>query len=408
MNYQVGQARVFVGVLAVLVLVAVIAVGLRMYPLSSAEPAVDRFAFVSFPGVFLSVPDADSENDLDYEIYVMNGDGSGVVQLTDNDSFELSPDWSPDGKRIVFTSDRDNDVEIYDIYVMNADGSGVEQLTDGCSDRDPAWSPDGERIAYTSRGDIHVMDADGSDVVQLTGTPRESCAGVFRSRYPDRWDYYYRNADGSVAPEPFTDFESMFDWVVGADWYPVWSPDGGRIAFLSGRSGDGGADIYVMNVDGSGVVRLTDEVPWIDSLSWSPDGGRIAFDAGDIYIVNADGSGLVQLTDTDYEYGGDDNPVWSPDGERIAFNRSGFDSGPPPHNSEDAIYVMNPDGSGLVQLTDNGHDAPVWSPDGRRIAFISDRYGDYGIYVMNADGNGVVERLWDGLWFMPAWSPAVE
>ena len=296
-----------------------------------------------------------SERDGDREIYVINADGSGVVQLTDNDSDERDPEWSPDGNRIMFVSDRDNDVEMYDIYVMNADGSGVEQLTDGCSNRSPAWSPDGDRIAFDSRADIYVMNADGSGVVQLTGTLPESCGEVFFSdrRGAGFNELYIRNADGSV--ELFTEYDSL-DFA-SVDWFSSWSPDGGRIAFQSGRDGD--AEIYVMNADGSSVEQLTENEYYDWFPSWSPDGGRIAFesdrDSGD-----------------DYE-----------------------------------IFVMNLDGSGLVQLTENDSDdrGPAWSPDGGRIAFSSDRDGDMGIYVMNADGSGVA-RLGEG--YSPAWSPLMD
>ena len=341
MNRQFPRGRVLAGVAAVVVLVAVIAVGLRMYPLSAGVAADDRIVFLSIPGAFLALPDADSDSDRDWEIYVMNADGSGVVQLTDNDSLDLFPTWSPDDKRILFSSDRDNDVESYDIYVMNADGSGVEQLTDGCSNYHPAWSPDGERIAFASLADIYVMDADGSDVVQLTGTPNESCAHVFIS-YRDH-AHYYRTEDGSV--ERFTDWESLNPY--GTDIYPVWSPDGERIAFVSGRNGY--MDIYVMNVDGSGVERLT-EGHWVFEFSWSPDGDRIAFYSDDIYVMDADGSDVVQLTD--YEYGGGRYPVWSPDGERIAFFSY--------RDGDAGIYLMNPDGSGIGRLGAVEGYMPAW------------------------------------------------
>ncbi len=326
-----------------------------------------------------------SDRDGDDEIYVMNADGSGVEQLTFNDSVDGDPSWSPDGGRIVFVSDRDGDADVYDIYVMNADGSGVEQITDGCGNGAPVWSPDGDRIAFTSLGDVFVMYSDGTGVVQLTGNPHESCVSLF---FSDRDgdgenELYVRKADGSV--ELFTDYGSM-DWD-SADWLPSWSADGERIVFQSHRDGDW--DIYVMNADGSGVEPLTenDDVDWWPSLS--PDGGRIAF----------------AVSNLDVYYG--------------------------------EIYLMNMDGTGVERLTDNEHTDywPAWSPDGGRIAFVSDRDGDWGIYVMNVDGIDVmndgifvkydyifvmnadgseVERL-DGSGAVrleegrsPAWSPLLE
>ena len=354
MNRRFSQGRWLAGV-ALLVVVAVIvdAFALEVLPLpgdATGEPAVGpgRIAFVS-------------DRDGDEEIYVMNADGSGVVQLTDNESDDRDPAWSADGNRIAFASDRDNEVEIYDIYVMNADGSGVEQLTDGCSNGQLAWSPGGDRIAFVSRADVYVMNADGSGVEQLTGDPRDYCVEIFLSARDGEPAWYVRKADGSV--ELFTDYNLGYIGNGG----PAWSPDGGRIAFHSGRGGDG-IGVYVMNADGSGVERLadTDNVFSLDGdVAWAPDGGRIAF------VSNRDGDG----------------------------NGFNFD--------DQTIYVMDVGGTGVARLTDHEHmnSGASWSPDSSRIAFASHREGGNDVYVMNVDGSGVV-RLADG--HSPAWSPLLE
>ena len=256
-----------------------------------------------------------SRRDGDFEIYVMNADGSGVTRLTDNDASDGTPSWSPDGRRIAFHSDRDGNTEI---YVMNADGSGVTRLTENdASDGAPSWSPDGQRIAFHS-------DRDGN------------------------WEIYVMNADGSGVTR-LTDNDA-------SDGTPSWSPDGQRIAFQSDR--DGNWEIYVMTPDGSGVTRLTDNDADDAAPSWSPDGQRIAFASdrdGDveIYVMNTDGSDVTRLTDNDAD---DGRQSWSPDGEEIAFisDRDG--------NWE--IYVMNADGSGVTRLTDNEANDwhPSWSP----------------------------------------------
>ena len=253
----------------------------------------------------------------DSEIYVMNADGTGIVQLTDNSYSDWSPTWSPDGSHIAFWSNRDG--EDSEIYVMNADGTGVVQLTDNsATDRDPNWSPDGSRIAFNSYRDgdseIYVMNANGGGVVQLTNN-------------------------------------SVNDHVRS------WSPDGRRLAFNTYRHGETG-EIYVMNADGTGILRLTDNSVYDGVPAWSPDGNRIAFSSerdGDreIYVMNADGNGVVQLTDNSaYDW----SPRWSPDGSRIAFQSD--------RDGDSEIYVMNADGSGIVQLTDNSSSewAPSWSP----------------------------------------------
>jgi Tol biopolymer transport system component len=249
-----------------------------------------------------------------------------------------------------------------EVFLMNADGSGQRNLTrHPAFDLKPSWSPDGRWIAFVStrccRSDhleVYVMSLSGRDQRQLTHTSR------------------------------------------GVSSTPAWSPDGRRIAFAS----DG---IYVVNVDGSGLRKLTRN--WDETPAWSPDGRRIAFTSRrdgnyEVYVMNADGTGQRNLTrnaaDDHVHVGG-----WSPDGRRIVFhsNRGG--------NRD--IYVMNADGSGQRNLTRNpaADLFAAWSPEGTQIAFTR-RHGIAEIseiYVMNADGSGqrnLTRNLGGGA---PAWSP---
>ena len=209
----------------------------------------------------------------DWDIYSIQVDGTGLIDLTRNTAFDgWRPAWSPDGTRIAFFSDRDDPAND-EIYVMNADGSDVRRLTnDPADDAMTTWSPDGTRLAFeTNRAgsyDIWVMNADGTD------------------------------------PRPLTDHPADDEW-------PAWSPDGTRIAFDSGR--DGNREIYVMDADGSNVVRLTHHPGFDSAPAWSRDGSRIAFSSDragstDLWIMNADGSGLVRLTD---HPAADFFPTWS-------------------------------------------------------------------------------------------------
>ncbi len=180
---------------------------------------------------------------------------------------------------------------------------------------------------------------------------------------------------------------------------PTWSPDGRQMAFVGNN---GNEDIYVMNLDGSGLLRLTDDPAPDRSPVWSLDGQRIAFVSEregnqEIYVMNADGSSLTRLTDTPTSEWA---PDWSPDGMQIAFGSE--------RDGNEEIYVMNPDGSGLLRLTDDpAYDgSPIWSPDGGQIAFVSRRDGDDDIYVMNADGSNLTRLTdnTDGDWIWD-WSP---
>lgn len=174
----------------------------------------------------------------------------------------------------------------------------------------------------------------------------------------------------------------------------------GKIAFASDLDGD--YEIYVMNPDGGGQTRLTDNSGEDIDPSWSPDGTRLAFVSArdgntEIYVMNADGSNQTRLTTDPAD---DLAPVWSPDGVRIAF-ASG-------RNGNDEIYVMNADGSGQTNLSNDPADdtAPTWSPDNARLAFASARDGNFEIYVMNADGGNqtrLTNNPADDL--NPAWSP---
>jgi Tol biopolymer transport system component len=289
-----------------------------------------------------------SSRDGDYDIYVINPDGSGLLQVANSSGTDLYPRWSPDANQIAFASNRDGNVEI---YAANLEDSELRNLSDDPAiDDRHSWAPDGTAIAFFSN-----RDPFGIYIGRLDGTP------------------------------PFR---------IGGGTNPEWAPDGSRIVV------DG---MWAMNSDGTNPAKLTDDLGLDYQAAWSPDGYQIAFmresDSGqDIYVVNADGSGMSALTSTGFSLQ-EEHPKWSPDGTRILFDVVSGPGGP------HGVYVMNADGSGAVLLADGR--APSWSPNGSRIAFASSRDGNNDIYVMNADGSGQTRLTESGASDLdPMWSPS--
>jgi tol-pal system beta propeller repeat protein TolB len=164
---------------------------------------------------------------------------------------------------------------------------------------------------------------------------------------------------------------------------------------------DGSDALFVMRSDGSGVHRLTENLPPVSHPSWSPDGQRIAFNAGspadsDVYLINIDGSGLRKIT---RNARANFYPTWSPDGSRLAFSSN--------RDGDWDIYVMNADGSRVRQLVDSPglDDKPQWSPDGTQIGFATTRTGFPQLMAVDPDTGEeqpLVSEPINGL--NPAWS----
>jgi Tol biopolymer transport system component len=282
------------------------------------------------------------------ELFVMQAKGSGRERLTSTLVSERDPAWSPTGTRIAYAARVDPHGPVR-IFVVRADGSGRTRLTGqaaGSADRSPAWSPDGSRIAFVSDRaggfpELYVMNADGSDVRRLTdnavidGNPSWSPDGtrlVFE-RCCENGTSDLFSID--VATRAETDLTSS---TTHQDFDPAWSPDGTRIAYVSFEVGIGNIDVWVMNADGSGQTRLTQETGPDLSPDWQPlpnctITGTASADSlpgtdGNDVICSLDGADQVQAgAGADLVFAGKGNDVvQGQDGEDVMFGEGGGDT----------------------------------------------------------------------------------
>lgn len=345
------------------------------------------------------------------DIWTANENGQNIKRVTVHKARDVYPRFSPDGKWIAFSSDRNGNL---DVFIIPAEGGAARQLTfHSADDTVQGWSPDGRTVLFASQrgedfmGKLYTVDIE---------TTRERNAGpdmgVYATFSPDGkklainrksqayWRKYYRGSYQTdvtvmdIAAKKFTDLTD-FD---GMDSWPMWSQDG-YIYFVSDREGGGLTNIWRVRESGGKAEQVTTfktgDVRW---PAMSADGRVIVFehDFGvwkldlasrkampiKLEIAAETQENLVETREFNSQL---DDYDLAPSGRRIVLSIHG------------EIFTAPTDEGDLRQITDSPwrDKEPKYSPDGKWIAFISDRSGREEIYIIAADGAGEPQKITD-------------
>jgi len=354
-------------------------------------------------------------------LYVVPLDGGEARRITDSG---VHPDWSPDGTRLAFTTEQIHEPEAKttrsSLWVVDVESRRTHKVFDGDANM-ADWAPGGKRIAFWGAQEdgtrvVYTMAAEGGQPVAVTAgeaidwNPRWSPDGrhlyffSYRAGTSALWRVAIEEESGRTLgpPEPVTTGGTASPGFLSTD------RSGRRWVY---HTWDSERNLYVVPMiplDGGSPgepVQVTRGVRQLHAAALSPDGTRFAIaeqtEHEDLHVMNADGTGQLQLTDDPHL---DRVLAWSPDGSRIAFHSN--------RDGEFRVWTIRPDGSDLRRVT-TGEAAlyPTWAPDGQRLA-VSDTFGG-AASIVHLDAEGVQARreqlllppLETGVYSPTSWSP---
>ena len=254
-----------------------------------------------------------SKRDGNHELYMMDYDGHNQTRLTFSKTKDYMPSWSPDGKRIAYTSYEGDNAGL---FILDVEMSERDEILLEGTNFAPSFTPDGKKLAFCS-----TKDSGNAEIYVYSFSNKRA-----------------RNLTKNKA----------------ADTAPSWSPTGRQIAFTSDRGGT--PQLYVMEAEGGNVRRISTGGNYFDGASWSPDGQRIVFVARvdrifDLYVVDLQSNEFYKMTESNAV---NESPCWSPDGRHIVFSSDSSGS--------IQIWSIDYDGANLKQLTFDGENKlPDWS-----------------------------------------------
>ena len=291
-------------------------------------------------------------------VYSIAPEGGVATRLTIAIDPHREPRFSPDGTRLLYSSERG---EQWDLYVAAADGTGETALTDDALwERDARWAPDGSEVVYSSGGRLWTADVTTRQVIPLTSS------GLYSSpRYsPDGSlivavnSHSFRDSAIEVVSGP--EATTALTTAVGYEFWPSWSPDGTRVAYAR-RPPAGDYRVWVVALDGTGRARVSAGPGDDIEPAFSPATDAIAFirafeETHDLFVHDLLTEQTTQLTD--YEGRGVQSFAWAPDGSQITFTR--YRGGRPD------LYVVDVDGTDVRRLTTTraGEKQPDWGSAG--------------------------------------------